>query len=136
MTPQTALFIKELMQVTSSDILLLTLVTFFFLSGLTYKIKATRDVWNTRASIRKLKGNVQESADQERRFKTELQELMQAQNANMAEINRMRRKKADASHYPATLQKELDELISWCRQRNIAVDFERRMATRRPRRKK
>ncbi len=136
MTPQTALFIKELMQVTSSDILLLTLVTFFFLSGLSYKIKATRDVWNTRTSIRKLKANVQGNADQERRFKVELQELMQAQNANMAEINRLRRKKADASNYPAKLQKEVDELVSWCRQRNITVDFERRMASRRPLRKK
>lgn len=136
MTPQTALFIKELMQITPSDILLLTLVTFFFLSGLTYKIKATRDVWNTRGSIRKLKATVQESANQERRFKTELQELMNAQNANMAEINRMRRKKADESHFPAKLEKELEELTAWCHQRNIRVDFERRMAARRPAQKK
>jgi hypothetical protein len=48
----------------------------------------------------------------------------------------MRRQKADASHYPETLEKELKELTAWCHQRNIAVDFDRRMAARRPPRKK
>ncbi len=136
MTPQTALFLKELIQITPSDILLLILVTIFFRSGLSYKIKATRDVWNTRASIIKMKAAVQENANQERGFKAELQELMQSQNANMAKINRMRRKKSDASRIPATLENELGELTAWCRQKNITVDFDRRMASRRPNQKK
>ncbi|MEE9240892.1 MAG: hypothetical protein V3U53_06865 [bacterium] len=132
MTSPGTLFVRELIQVTAADILLLTLVTFFFLSGLAYKIKAARDARRTRTSIRNLKGAVQEYADQEKRFKVELQQLMHTQNANMSEITRLRRKKADLGSLPTKLEEELEELVSWCRERSISVDFDRRVASRRP----
>ena len=136
MTSDTAFFIQELTQVAVSDILLLTLVTIFFLSGLFYKVKVTKDVWNTRVSLKKMKADVQRNAEQEKSIKTELQELMHAQNENMAKINTMKRKKADMSHYPEKLQKELDELTAWCSEKNIAVNIERGMASRRLTQKK
>ncbi len=135
MTSPGVTFARELMQVTASDILLLTLITFFFLSGLVYKIKASREVRKTRSSIRKLKKAVQECASQEQTLKAELKELMEIQNANMFEVNRLRRKKADMAKLPAELENELEDLASWCREKSIVVDFHRRMASRKPVRK-
>ena len=136
MTSPGAMFARELLKITASDILLLTLITFFFLSGLAYKIKAAREVWITRSSIRKLKGAVQENANHEQTLKAELNQLMDKQNTNMFEINRLRRKKADMAKLPAELEDQLEELVSWCREKNISVDFERRMASRKPGQKK
>lgn len=130
MTSPGAMFARELIKVTAADILLLTLVTFFFVSGLAYKIKAAREVWKTRSSIRKLKSTVQECANLEQTLKAELKQLMDEQNANMFEVNRLRRKKADMAKLPGELENELEELASWCREKNIVVDFHRQMASR------
>lgn len=136
MTSPGAIFAREFINITASDILLLILVAFFFLSGLAYKINAAREAWKIRDSIRKKKSAIQENTDQERRFKIELQNLMLSQNANRSEINRLRERKADMSHLPAKLEKELADLTSWCSDRNITVDFDRCIASKQPIRKK
>lgn len=123
---------KELINITAADLLLLGLVAIFFFSGLGYKIKSGREVSKMRAEVTKLTGNVNGMGAKEKTLRGEMQNLLNAQNGNMVEINTLKSKKIEIGKMPIDLSRDLEDLVSWCHSKHIMVNPERRMAAKRP----
>ena len=133
MTVDTAITIgKELINITAADLLLLGLVAIFFFSGLGYKIKSGREVSKMRSAVAKLTGDVNGMGAKEKSLRGEMQNLLNAQNGNMMEINRLKSKKIDIGKMPIGLSRDLEDLVSWCHSKHISVNPERKMAAKRP----
>ena len=122
----------ELINVSAADLLLVGLVGVFFFSGLGYKIKANSEISRLKSEVGKVKGTVEEMASKEKSLRDQVHDLLSAQSLNMVEINRLKSKKATLGKLPITLSKELEDIIAWCHQKKISVNFERRMAAKRP----
>jgi len=118
-------------EVGQADLLLLGLVVLFFVSGLAYRMSVERQCSAIRADLAKVKRSVEEVSVKEKAAREELQRLLNAQNANMLRINKLKIMKTQAARKPMLLDKELGELIAWCNQKNIFVDVKRRQASRR-----
>jgi len=126
-------FAEELINITAADLLLIGVVVIFFFSGLGYKIKSGREVLKIRAEVAKLTGNVQGMGAKAKILQGEMQKLLNAQNLNILEINRLKSKKIEISKMPIGLSRDLENLVSWCHSKHISVNPERRMAAKRPR---
>ncbi|MDP6367291.1 MAG: hypothetical protein QF787_14280 [Nitrospinota bacterium] len=122
----------ELINVSAADLLLVGLVGVFFFSGLGYKIKANSEISRLKSEVGKVKGTVEEMASKEKSLRDQVHDLLSAQSLNMVEINRLKTKKENLGKFPITLSKELEDIIAWCHQKKISVNFERRMAAKRP----
>tara|TARA_Y100000294_G_scaffold174447_1_gene192564 strand:- start:207 stop:623 length:417 start_codon:yes stop_codon:yes gene_type:complete len=122
----------ELINVSAADLLLVGLVGVFFFSGLGYKIKANSEISRLKSEVGKVKGTVEEMASKEKSLRDQVHDLLSAQSLNMVEINRLKTKKENLGKFPITLSKELEGIIAWCHQKKISVNFERRMAAKRP----
>ncbi len=123
--------LTELINFNAADYLLLGLVSVFFFSALGYKIKATAETSRLRKEVAKTKASVEELSVKEKSLRDEVHELLNLQNVNMIEINRLKSKKAAMGKMPITLGKDLEDLVAWCHQQKISVNFERRMAAKR-----
>ena len=121
----------ELINVSAVDLLLVGLVGVFFFSGLVYKIKANSEISRLKSEVGKVKGTVEEMASKEKSLRDQVHDLLSAQSLNMVEINRLKSKKANLGKFPIILSKELEDIIAWCHQKKISVNFERRMAAKR-----
>jgi hypothetical protein len=122
----------ELINVSAADLLLIGLIGVFFFSGLGYKIKANSEISRLKTEVGKVKGTVEELSGKEKSLRDQVHDLLNAQSLNMVEINRLKTKKANLGKLPITLSKELEDIIAWCHQKKISVNFERRMAAKRP----
>ncbi len=123
---------KELINVSAADGLRIVLVGIFFFSGLGYKIKARSEISKLEVEVRKVKGALETLAGKEKSLRDEVHNLLSTQSLNMVEINRLKTKKANLGKLPITLSKELEDIVAWCHQKKISVNFDRRMAAKRP----
>ena len=114
-----------------ADGLLMGLVGLFVVSGFIYKVKNDRECAQIRSNISKQRTALNEIKGKEKQQKEELQRILNAQNANMARINTLKKRKAEISRMPVRLDKELEELVAWCHREKISVNFDRREAARR-----
>jgi uncharacterized protein YlxW (UPF0749 family) len=121
----------ELINFNAADYLLLMLVSVFFFSGLGYKIKKTAETSKIRKEVTKTKTSVEELAAKEKSLRDDVNELLNLQNVNMTEINRLKTKKARIGKLPITLGKDLENLVDWCHQQDISINLERRTADKR-----
>ena len=121
----------ELIKVNAADYLLLGLVGLFFFSGLGYKIKASGEVSKLRKTVEEAKAALAELNDKEHSLRDEVKSLLTAQSVNTAEMNRLKTMKSNLGKLPVTLGKDLEDLVAWCHQKKVSVNFERRMAAKR-----
>jgi len=131
-TESIILVANEIINVNAADFVLLGLVALFFCSGLGYKIKSRREVSEIRGKVAKLVRSSEELGDKEDGLRNHMRDLLNAQNANVTEINSLKTKKIELSKVPITLSRELDNLIAWCHLKHISVNPERKMAAKRP----
>lgn len=121
----------ELINFNAADYLLMALVGVFFFSGLSYKMKAKAETSRLRKEVEKTKAAVEELSAKEKSLREEVQNLLNVQNINMIEINSLKSQKISLGKLPITMGKELEDLVAWCHQQKISVNFDRRMAAKR-----
>lgn len=122
---------EELINFNAADYLLLALVGVFFFSGLGYRIKATAETMRLHREVEKTKAEVEKLSVKEKSLREEVQNLLNVQSVNMVEINRLKSQKMGMGKLPITMGKDLEDLIAWCHQQKISVNFDRRMAAKR-----
>ena len=121
----------ELINFNAADYLLMVLTGVFFFSGLGYKMKANAETSRLRKEVEKIKGAVEELSAKEKNLREEVQNLLNVQSVNMLEINRLKSQKIAMGKLPMTMGKDLEDLVAWCHQQKISVNFDRRMAAKR-----
>jgi len=121
----------ELIKFNAADYLLLGLVGLFFFSGLGYKIKANAEISKLRKEVEKAKANLAGLNGKEKSLRDEVHNLLSVQSVNTIDMNRLKTKKSGMAKMPIVLGKDLEDLVAWCHQQKISVNFERRMAAKR-----